>query len=49
MLGGAVVPGGISAVIGRFGIGVTPVVLSIVAVGCLASFSLAAGGNRQTA
>ena len=42
MLGGAVVPGGISAVIGRFGIGLTPVVLSIVALGCLASFWLAA-------
>jgi len=42
MLGGAVVPGGISLVIGRFGIGLTPVVLSIVALGCLASFRLAA-------
>jgi fucose permease len=42
MLGGAVVPGGISLVIGRFGIGLTPVVLSIVALGCLASFWLAA-------
>ena len=42
MLGGAVVPGGISAVIGRFGIGLTPVVLSIVALACLGSFSLAA-------
>ena len=49
MLGGAVVPGGISAVIGRFGIGLTPVVLSIVAVGCLASFSLAASRNWRTA
>jgi fucose permease len=49
MLGGAVVPGGISLVIGRFGIGVTPVVLSIVALGCLASFSLAAGRNWRTA
>jgi len=42
MLGGAVVPGGISLVIGRFGIGLTPVVLSIVALGCLGSFWLAA-------
>jgi fucose permease len=49
MLGGAVVPAGISAVIGRFGIGVTPVVLSIVAVGCLVSFSLAASRNWRTA
>ena len=49
MLGGAVVPAGISAVIGRFGIGLTPVVLSIVAVGCLASFSLAASRNWRTA
>jgi len=36
-------------VIGRFGIGLTPVVLSIVAVGCLASFSLAARRNWRTA
>jgi fucose permease len=42
MLGGVVIPGGISLVIGRFGIGLTPVVLSIVALGCLASFWLAA-------
>jgi FHS family glucose/mannose:H+ symporter-like MFS transporter len=46
MLGGAVVPGGISAVIGRFGIGLTPVVLSIVALACLASFGLAAVRRR---
>jgi FHS family glucose/mannose:H+ symporter-like MFS transporter len=49
MLGGAVVPGGISAVIGRFGIGLTPVVLSIVALGCLASFWLASSRNRSAA
>jgi fucose permease len=42
MVGGAIIPGGIGAVIGRFGIGVAPAVLSLVAVGCVASFSLAA-------
>jgi MFS transporter, FHS family, glucose/mannose:H+ symporter len=42
MVGGAIIPGGIGAVIARFGIGVTPAVLSLVAVGCVASFSLAA-------
>ena len=42
MLGGVVIPGGISAVIGAFGIGLAPVLLSLVAVACLASFSLAA-------
>jgi len=49
MLGGAVVPGGISAVIGRFGIGLTPVVLSIVALACLGSFSLAAVRRSRAA
>jgi FHS family glucose/mannose:H+ symporter-like MFS transporter len=42
MVGGAVIPGGIGAVIARFGIGVAPAVLALVAVGCIASFSLAA-------
>jgi FHS family glucose/mannose:H+ symporter-like MFS transporter len=42
MVGGAVIPGGIGAVIARFGIGSAPAVLSLVAVGCLASFGLAA-------
>jgi len=49
MLGGAVVPGGISAVIGRFGIGLTPFVLATVALACLGSFSLAAGRSSRTA
>jgi MFS transporter, FHS family, glucose/mannose:H+ symporter len=42
MVGGAVIPGSIGAVIGRFGVGVAPALLSIVAAGCLASFWLAA-------
>jgi fucose permease len=42
MVGGAIIPGGIGAVIARFGIGIAPAVLSVVAVGCVASFSLAA-------
>jgi MFS transporter, FHS family, glucose/mannose:H+ symporter len=42
MVGGAIIPGGIGAVIARFGIGVAPAVLSLVAAGCVASFSLAA-------
>jgi fucose permease len=42
MLGGAIIPGGVGAMIGRFGIGLTPAVLSVVALGCLASFYLAA-------
>jgi len=46
MVGGAVIPGGIGAVIGRFGIGWAPAVLSLVAVGCLVSFSLAAASRR---
>jgi len=50
MVGGAVIPGGLGAVIARFGIGLAPAVLSMVAVGCLASFALAAGasGNSRT-
>ena len=42
MVGGAVIPGGIGAVVARFGIGWAPAVLAIVAVGSLAWFSLAA-------
>jgi FHS family glucose/mannose:H+ symporter-like MFS transporter len=42
MVGGAIIPGGIGAVIARFGIGIAPAVLALVAVGCVASFSLAA-------
>jgi FHS family glucose/mannose:H+ symporter-like MFS transporter len=45
MVGGAVIPGGIGAVIARFGIGWAPLVLSVVAVACLASFSLAPSGT----
>lgn len=41
MLGGAVVPGAVGIVIGRFGIGWAPAVLSAVALGCLAAFALA--------
>ena len=47
MVGGAIIPGGIGAVIARFGIGVAPAVLSLVAVGCVASFSLAARGGAR--
>ncbi len=47
MVGGAVIPGGIGAVIARFGIGVAPAVLSLVAVGCVASFSLASRGGAR--
>lgn len=42
MVGGAVIPGGIGALIARFGIGLAPAILSLVAVGCLTAFSLAA-------
>lgn len=42
MVGGAVIPGGIGAVIARFGVGVAPAVLAIVAVGALVAFSVAA-------
>jgi fucose permease len=41
MVGGAVIPGGIGALIARFGIGLAPAILSLVAVGCLTAFSLA--------
>jgi fucose permease len=47
MVGGAIIPGGIGAVIARFGIGVAPAVLSMVAVGCVASFSLAARAGAR--
>ena len=47
MVGGAIIPGGIGAVIARFGIGVAPAVLSMVAVGCVAFFSLAARGGAR--
>jgi MFS transporter, FHS family, glucose/mannose:H+ symporter len=47
MVGGAIIPGGIGAVIARFGIGVAPAVLSLVAVGCIASFSLAARSGAR--
>jgi len=46
MVGGAIIPGGIGAVIARFGIGWAPALLSIVALGCLASFSLAVRDSR---
>ncbi|OLE81013.1 MAG: hypothetical protein AUG06_02755 [Actinobacteria bacterium 13_1_20CM_2_65_11] len=42
MVGGAVIPGGIGAVIARFGIGSAPAVLAIVALACLTAFALAA-------
>jgi fucose permease len=42
MVGGAIIPGGIGLVIGRFGIGWAPGVLAIVGAACLISFSLAA-------
>ncbi len=41
MVGGAVIPGGIGALIARFGIGLAPAILSLVALGCLTAFSLA--------
>src|SRR5216683_2338370 len=47
MVGGAVIPGGIGAVIARFGIGVAPAVLALVAVGCVASFSLASRAGAR--
>jgi len=45
MVGGALIPGGIGALIARFGIGLAPAILSLVAVGCLAAFSLARRGQ----
>ena len=45
MVGGAVIPGGIGALIARFGIGWAPAVLSLVAMGCLVSFSVASRGR----
>jgi fucose permease len=44
MVGGAIIPGGIGALIATFGIAWTPVVLSLVAVGCLIAFLVAARG-----
>ena len=41
MVGGAIIPGAIGAVIARFGIGWTPLVLAATAAACLAAFSLA--------
>jgi MFS transporter, FHS family, glucose/mannose:H+ symporter len=49
MVGGAIVPGTIGAVIARFGIGWAPAVLSLVAVGSLVAFSLAASGSGRRA
>jgi len=49
MIGGAIIPGGIGAVIARFGIEWTPAVLSLVAVGCLAAFLVAARGSGRRA
>lgn len=49
MVGGAIVPGTIGAVIARFGIGWAPAVLSLVALGCLAAFSMAASGSGSRA
>jgi fucose permease len=49
MVGGAIVPGTIGAVIGRFGIAWAPAVLSLVAVGCLAAFAVAASGSGRRA
>jgi MFS transporter, FHS family, glucose/mannose:H+ symporter len=49
MVGGAIVPGTIGAVIARFGIGWAPAVLSLVAVGCLVAFSVAATGSGSRA
>jgi len=49
MIGGAIIPGGIGAVIARFGIAWTPVVLSLVAVGCLIAFLVAARGSGSRA
>lgn len=42
MLGGAIVPGGISAVVARVGLGWVPTILAAVAIGCLTAFALAA-------
>ena len=49
MVGGVVIPGGISAIIGAFGIGLAPLVLALVALACLGSFALAAGRSSRTA
>lgn len=49
MVGGAIIPGAMGAVIARFGIGWVPAVLSVVAVGSLAAFALAASGSGSRA
>jgi FHS family glucose/mannose:H+ symporter-like MFS transporter len=49
MIGGAIIPGGIGAVIATFGIAWTPAVLSLVAVGCLVAFSVAARSSEGRA
>ncbi len=42
MAGGALIPGGISLVVARSGVGWVPAILAAVALGCLAAFALAA-------
>jgi len=49
MVGGAIIPGGIGAVIARLGIGSAPAMLSLVAVGCLVFFLVAASGSGSRA
>jgi fucose permease len=49
MAGGVIVPATIGAVIARFGIGWAPAVLSLIAVGCLAAFAVAASGSGRRA
>jgi len=49
MVGGAIIPGGIGAVIARFGIAWTPAVLSLVAVCCLIAFLVTARGSTSRA
>lgn len=47
MVGGALVPGGISLVIARSGVGWAPAILAAVALGCLVAFGLAARRARR--
>lgn len=42
MLGGALIPGAVGLLLGRVGLGWTPVILAVVAAGSLAAFGLAA-------
>ena len=49
MIGGAIIPGGIGVVIARFGIAWTPIVLSLVALGCLVAFLVAARDSASRA